>query len=211
MKKKKVIILAIILVIIILAIIAVSKFMTKNKKEETKLLDIYDNLISSESYMVTIEQDENNKTIMAKKRGKTVIDQYSGESRSTTLVKDGNTYLVLHDREEYYVYERNNVEQSILTDGLKELIDKTYTVGNEKVKGKNYDYEEYEGSTVFMISNTSSLNDEGVKTRLYFNKKSELVYVKTIYSEGSELLKINISNEVDDALFEIPSNYAEGN
>lgn len=211
MKKKKVITLAIILVIIILAIIAVSKFMTKNKKEDTKLLDIYDNLTSSESYMVTIEQDENNKTIMAKKGEKTVIDQYSGESRSTTLVKDGNTYLVLHDREEYYVYERNNVEQSILTDGLKELIDKTYTVGNEKVKGKNYDYEEYEGSTVFMISNTSSLNDEGVKTRLYFNKKSELVYVKTIYSEESELLKINISNEVDDALFEIPSNYAEGN
>ena len=62
-----------------------------------------------------------------------------------------------------------------------------------------------------MISNTSSLNDEGVKTRLYFNKKSELVYVKTIYSEGSELLKVNISNEVDEALFEIPSNYAEGN
>lgn len=211
MKKKKVIILAIILVILILAIIAVSKFMTKNKKEETKLLDIYDNLTSSESYIVTIEQDENNKTIMAKKGEKTVIDQYSRESRSTTLVKDGNTYLVLHDREEYYVYERNNVEQSILTDGLKELIDKTCTVGNEKIKGKNYDYEEYEGSTVFMISNTSSLNDEGVKTRLYFNKKSELVYVKTIYSEGSELLKVNISNEVDEALFEIPSNYAEGN
>ena len=52
---------------------------------------------------------------MAKKADKTIIDQYSKdsetkiESHTTTLVKDNNTYLILHDRKEYYVYEQNNV------------------------------------------------------------------------------------------------------
>ena len=49
---------------------------------------------------------------MAKKGDKTIIDDYTEESHTTTIVKDNNTYLVLHDREEYYVYEQNNVEQN---------------------------------------------------------------------------------------------------
>lgn len=207
-KKKKIITIAMIIAVII-AIIVLSRIIRKDEAQGTKVTDIYNNLISSEQYMVTIEQNEINKTIMAKNGDKTVIDQYSEESRSTTLVKEGNTYLILHDREEYYVYEKNNVEQSILTDGLQELMDKQYTTGIEKIKGKKYDYEEYNGSTVFMISNTFSLNEENVKTRLYFNKDSQLVYIKTIFGENSELLKISISNNVDNALFEIPSNYAE--
>ena len=96
-----------------------------------------------------------------------------------------------------------------LTDGIKELLNKKYTVGNEKIRGKNYTYEEYEGSTVFMISNTPQLNEEGVKTRIYFSKDSKIAYVKTIFGDQDELLKVKLSNDVDNALFEIPANYAE--
>lgn len=209
MKKKKVIILAIIILIIVFAIIVVSKFISNNKNQETKIQAIYDSLNKNNAYSLTIEQNDNNKRIMAKKDDKTIIDQYSEDSRITTLVKDDNTYLILHNKEEYYLYERNNIDQSILTDGLKDLLNKSYTIGSEKVKGKKYNYEEYEGSTVFLISNPLSLNEDEIKTRLYFNKKDELEYVKTIYGEESELLKIDLTYEVDDSLFEIPSNYAE--
>ena len=146
---------------------------------------------------------------MAKKDDKTSIDQYSGDSHSTTLVENGNTYLVLHDRKEYYIYERNNVEQSILTDGLKDLLGKSYTVGTEKIQGKNYNYEEYDGSTVFMISNTPQLDEDGVKTRIYFDKNSNIAYIKTIFGEQSELLKVKLTYDADDSLFEIPADYAE--
>ena len=151
----------------------------------------------------------------AKKADKTIIDQYSKdsetkiESHTTTLVKDNNTYLILHDRKEYYVYEQNNVEQNILTDGIKEVVDKDFTTGEEKVKGKKYDYEEYNGSTMFMITNTLELNEADIKTRFYFDKNGNLTYIKTIYGEDEELLKVNLEKDVDDSIFEIPSDYAE--
>lgn len=212
MKKKKLIIVAVIALIIIgIVITCIMFFGNKEDNKETNLIKIHDNLTSSQTYLFTMKQNDNNKTIMAKKADKTVIDQYLEDSHSTTLVKDGNTYLVLHDREEYYVYLKNNVEQTILTDGINELIGKEYTTGTEKVKGKKYSYEEYNSSTIFMLSNNLTLNEEGVKTRFYFNKDNELVYIKTIHGEEQELLQIEISNEVDDSLFEIPSNYAEGN
>ena len=210
MKKKKIRTLIIALLVIILAIIILVKVIgKKDGNQESKLVNIYNELSTSSTYICTIEQNDNNKTIMAKKDSKTAIDQYSGESHTTTIVDSENTYLVLHDRQEYYIYKGNNVEQSILTDGIKDLLNKKYTVGNEKIRGKNYTYEEYEGSTVFMISNTPQLNEEGVKTRIYFSKDSKIVYVKTIFGDQDELLKVKLSNDVDNALFEIPANYAE--
>ena len=156
-----------------------------------------------------MEYDENTKIIMAQKDGKTIIDQYSENSHTTTIIKDNNTYLVLHDREEYYVYEQNNVEQSILTEGLKEIVDKEFIVDTEKVSGKKYLYEEYAGSTMFMLSNTLDISEEEIKTRFYFDNDDNLVYVRTIKGVNQELVKIKIEKEVDDSIFEIPSNYAE--
>ena len=156
-----------------------------------------------------MEQNNDNKTIMAKKEDKTIIDQYSKNNHSTTIVKDNNTYLVLHDREEYYIYEQNNIEQSILTDGLEEIVNKEFTTGTDKVKGKRYTYEEYAGSTMFMISSTLDINEEDIRTRFYFDNNNNLVYIQTIKGAKQELLKINIEKEVDDSIFEIPSTYAE--
>ena len=96
-----------------------------------------------------------------------------------------------------------------LTDGIKEVVDKDFTTGEEKVKGKKYDYEEYNGSTMFMITNTLELNEADIKTRFYFDKNGNLTYIKTIYGEDEELLKVNLEIDVDDSIFEIPSDYAE--
>lgn len=146
---------------------------------------------------------------MAKKDDKIIIDQYSKDSHTTTLVKDNTSYLILHDRKEYIIYGPNIIEQNILLDGLKQFEGKECTKGNEKVKGKKYDYEEYSGSSMFMVNNSLDINEEDIKTRFYFDKKDKLVYIKTIYGEEQEILKVKLEKNVDDALFEIPSDYAE--
>lgn len=209
MKKKNAIRLIIVILIVIAVVIVISKI-TANKDTDTqRLAQLYNDLNTTQTYLFEMEQSDNNKTIMAKKGDKTIIDQYSQDSHATTIVKDNNTYLVLHDREEYYIYENNNVEQSILTDGLSEIVGKEFTTGTEKVNGEKYSYEEYAGSTMFMISNSLDVNEEEIKTRFYFDDDNNLVYITTIKGTTQELLKIKIEKEVDDSIFEIPSTYAE--
>ena len=213
-KNKRIPLIVVILVIIVIAF-CIFKLVGNKEDRSQKLAKIYEELNNNQTYLFEMEQNSSNKTIMAKKGDETIIDQYSKDSESkteshtTTLVKDNNTYLILHDRQEYYVYQQNNVEQNILTDGIKEVIDKEYTTGEEKVRGKKYKYEEYNGSTMFMITNTLELDESSIKTRFYFDNNENLTYIKTIYGEESELLKVKLENNVDDSLFEIPANYAE--
>ena len=175
MKKNKRIPLIVVILIIIVIIFGIFKLVGNKEDKSQKLAKIYEELNDNQTYLFEIEQNTSNKTIMAKKGDETIIDQYSKdsetkvESHTTTLVKDNNTYLILHDRQEYYVYQQNNVEQNILTDGIKEVIDKEYTTGEEKVRGKKYKYEEYNGSTMFMITNTLELDESSIKTRFYFD------------------------------------------
>ena len=156
-----------------------------------------------------MEKNDDNKVILAKKENNTIIDQYSKENHSSTIVKDNSTYLVLHNREEYYIYENNNVNQNILIDEIKGIVEKTYTTGTERIKGKKYDYEEYAGSTIFTISNTLDENQENVKTRFFFDNEGNLTYIKTMTMDNQELVKVKLEMQVDDKIFEIPSNYAE--
>ena len=72
-----------------------------------------------------------------------------------------------------------------------------------------YYYEEYSGSTMFMVSSSLEVDEADIKTRFYFDKNDNLVYIKTIYGGKQELLKINLQKEAEDKLFEIPSHYAE--
>lgn len=208
MRKKNII--EVVAIILIVAVIIGVFTLIKTKKSATKrLAQLYNELNTNQTYLFEMEQSDDNKTIMAKKGEKTLIDQYSKDNHTTTIVKDNNTYLVLHDREEYYVYENNNVEQSILTDGLGEIIGKEFTTGEEKINGKRYSYEEYSGSTMFMTSSILDVDEKDIKTRFYFNNDDNLVYVRTIKGTNQELLKISVNKEVDDSIFEIPSNYAE--
>lgn len=210
-KKKIVLMIVVILLVIVGIVVGISIFKKNDENKESKLKSIYDKLLDCQEYSFKIELNENNKTIMAKKGGQTVIDQYTDgdDGHSTTLIKDEDTYLIKHAREEYYIYRRNNIEQYLLTDGLKEIINKEYVVGTEKVNGKKYSYEEYSGNTFFTSLNALNINENDVKTKFYFNKDNNLVYIKTTYGENEELLKIELTYSAADSLFEIPSNYAE--
>ena len=208
MKKKKGISLVLIVLIVVGIIILGGKLLNR-KDGKNKLANLYEELNASQTYLFEMEQSDKNKTIMAQKGDQTIIDEYSNDNHTTTIVKNNNTYFILHNREEYYFYEQNNVEQNILIDGIGDVVQKDFITGTDKVKGKKYDYEEYNGSTMFMISNTVETNEEDIKTRFYFDKEDNLVYIQTIKGAKQELLKVNIQKEVDDSIFEIPSNYAE--
>ena len=216
MKKNKRIMIIVIILVIIGIIFGISKIIGNKNKKIQELAQIYNELSSSQTYQFEWEQNENNKTIMAKDGDKILIDQYSKEAESTiqnhskTLIKDNVTYFILPDRKEYYVYEGNTVDQtSFLTDGIKDIMSKEYNKGTEKVRGKRYDYEEYNGSSMFLIDNSLNLEENDIKTRSYFDKKGKLVYIKTIYGDKHELLKVSLTKDVDNSVFEIPADYAE--
>lgn len=215
MKKNKGISLVIIILVIIGIIFCISRIINKKNDQTQKLSKIYEDLNSSQTYQFEWEQNNSNKTIIARDEDKTLIDQYSKEddtanqSHTKTLIKDNVTYLILPDRKEYYVYEGNNVDQTFLTDGIKDIMSKEHTNGTEKVRGKKYDYEEYDGSSMFLLSNSLNLDENDVKTRFYFDKKGNLVYIKTIYGDQHELLKVSLNKSVDSSVFDIPSDYAE--
>ena len=215
MKKNKRINLIVIILVIIGIIFFVSKIVGNKNSKVQELAKVYNKLNSSQAYQFKWEQNDNNKTIIIKDGDKTLIDQYSKEEDSATqnhtktLIKENSTYLILPDRKEYYIYEGNNVDQTFLIDGIKEILGKEYTKGTEKVKGKKYKYEEYSGSTMFLLSNSLNLDENDVKTRFYFDSKDNLVYIKTIYGDKHELLKVSLTNDIDSSVFEIPADYAE--
>lgn len=215
MKKNKRISLIVIILVIIGIIFFVSKIVGNKNSKVQELAKVYNKLNSSQAYQFKWEQNDNNKTIIIKDGDKTLIDQYSKEEDSATqnhtktLIKENITYLILPDRKEYYIYEGNNVDQTFLIDGIKEIMGKEYTKGTEKVKGKKYKYEEYSGSTMFLLSNSLNLDENDVKTRFYFDSKDNLVYIKTIYGDKHELLKVSLTNDIDSSVFEIPADYAE--
>ena len=215
MKKNKRINLIVIILVIIGIIFFVSKIVGNKNSKVQELAKVYNKLNSSQAYQFKWEQNDNNKTIIIKDGDKTLINQYSKEEDSATqnhtktLIKENSTYLILPDRKEYYIYEGNNVDQTFLIDGIKEIMGKEYTKGTEKVKGKKYKYEEYSGSTMFLLSNSLNLDENDVKTRFYFDSKDNLVYIKTIYGDKHELLKVSLTNDIDSSVFEIPADYAE--
>lgn len=212
MKKRKVIVIISIIVLIVIALIIAIISINNKRDDVSKLKPIFEKINSSSAYKFTAEKNDEEKTIMAKKGNQTLIDQYFSGVHRTTLVKDDTTCYILHDREEYYIYENSNIEQTILEDAIADLLQRTYTTGTEKVFGKKYDYEEYNGSSAFLLTNLRDVNEENIKTKLYFDKNDNLKYIKTIYGENEEeLLNIDIQYEVEDSMFEIPSNYAEGN
>lgn len=214
MKKRIIIIASIILIIgIIVGIIFILN------RPSDRLKNMYNKMISKQEYIFTrSSQNGETKTITMKKGDKTKIDMYNSGDYTTTLIKDGNTYLISHKNKEYYTYTNNKIDEEILIEEFKRIIDKEYKVGREKIYGKTYYYEEFSGITDFLIESYKDMNLETAKTRFYFKGK-DLQFIKTIYqtvdsetgetTNIEELLKANIQYDVEDNVFEIPSEYAE--
>lgn len=203
----------------IVAIIVIVVLMRGTQDKTSKLSKVYEKMVTNQEYVFTrYDFEEKNKIITYRKADKTLIDMYNTGEHLSTLVLDGDTYLIRHENKEYYVYPNNNIDEEVLTDTLKEIVELEYTTGEEKIYGKTYKYEEYSGVSDFLISTSRDMDTSSVKTRFYF-KGNELAYLKTIYdvvneetgekTQTEELQTVKVEYQVEDSVFEIPADYAE--
>ena len=210
-KKIKRTIKIIIPIIIIIAIIIAIIIIRNNSQPEVQLLsELYNQLSSNTSYQFQKEKDANNKTIIARDGNNAVIDNYTSGTHTTTIIKDNTTTYITHEKEEYYIYNNTNIDINVVESWLTDVVSREYITGEEKIRGKKYYYEEYQGTTMFTDTNVLNDDESQVKTRFYFDKDNKLVYIRTIFSQmEEETLKVEISNDIEKSLFEIPSEYIE--
>ena len=213
-------ILAGIIATIIIIITVIIVVVTINKQPKvSKLSNVYQKMIENQTYSFTrYDFEEKNKTITSRKADKTLIDMYNSGEHLSTLILEGDTYLILHENKEYSVYVNNSQDEEILTKELEEITKLEYTEGKEKIYGKTYKYEEYKGVSNFLIYADNNMDTNSIKTRFYFNGK-DLVYLKTMYDivnaetgerkQVEELQTVKVEYEVEDKIFNIPENYAE--
>lgn len=206
LNKKKV---AMVLGIFIILLVLIGVILVVNANKKTKVSKLYDDLIKNQTYLFNMKNDNNYEITVAKKDSKTCIDN-NGEERTTTLIKDGTTYLISHSSKEYYIYNSNVEEENIITDMLQGLKEEKCNKGKEKINGRSYKYEEYNSFAGFMTSTSKDIDENTVKTRFYFDG-NKLVYIKTLLDGEEELLETQVSHDVPEELFEIPSDYAESN
>lgn len=214
-KKKKIILITVASIIVLILIVGIVGYVisrnnnksTQGQNDNSDILSLYNELQQKGSFLVSLSKDDNNKMEFAKQNDKVYIDTTYNGVESEYIIKDGNTYLLKDDSKTYYTYSNNQVDLNKITNALNEIKDLEYQKGKEEVNGKKYDYEEYSTLTEFALEDFS--NDKNVKTRFYFDNNN-LIYIKTISDEKQELLSFELSDKVDNNLFEIPSDYKEG-
>lgn len=217
MDKKKKAIIAVIVLIVLLVILGVVWFFVFNKNggngqnsnnaESSKVSKLYEILQADNSFSFELTLDDENYMYYAKSNDMAYTDTSFNGKETKYIIKDGNSYLLQDDTKTYYTYSNNQTNLNMVIRGLEEVKDLEYETGREELNNKNYSYEEYSGLTDFAMGDFTE--DSGdVKTRFYFDG-DKLVYIKTIEGDKQELLKVNISNDVDQKLFQIPSDYSE--
>lgn len=211
MSKKSMILFS--LIIIILIIIALVCIFKKEKKD--KVLNMYDKIRNSQNFTFTMEEKSDEidyKVVMAQRGTDVCIDMFSSDEHTTTLVYQNEAYFIMHEKQEYYNYEDEEIESNIVLSGLHNMTKKEYTSGREEIQGKSYYYEEFDNETTDFIIYANTNETSKVKTRFYFDN-DKIVYIKNIVMSEDfsqeELIKVDLKYDVDEGLFEIPSDYAE--
>ncbi len=210
MKKSKI---AIMLVVLLVVIVVLFVLIFPQDKTD-RVLSMYNNIQENQNYTFSMEEvnSETQYKISITQRGTDVnIDMQTENEHTSTLVVEGHVYFIMHDEQEYFNYDSDDTDGDIILSGLKDISNVEYENGREKIFGQNYYYEEFEGISSFLILLNAN-EDSIIKTRFYFDG-DEIVYIKNIVTnedmELEELLKVTLEYDIDDSLFEIPSNYAE--
>lgn len=216
MNKKKKITLIIIAIIIVLLIIAgvvywigciIKKGNTTLNGNTSKVNALCSELKEKQAFSFKTTLDDQNTVYYAKKDNMAYVETTYQGDKSKFITKNGNAYLLIDDQKTYYTYQNNETDLEKITLQLENITQIEYVEGKEKIEDKNYQYEEYKGTTEFLVKDITTTEEKG-KTRFYFDG-NKLVYIKTIIEDYEETLKVDISYSVDDKLFEIPSDYTE--
>ena len=212
-KKYKLFITSICIIVAIIIVILIGYIVTNNQEEnvtKNRLANMYEKMIQDETYSITFQLNDNNKYTVSRKGDVANIDTYKNGKHTTDIIKDGNTYLLMYNTKKYYTYQNNVTELGKLTNQLNEIIQSQEPEkGQEKIDGRNYRYEEYKGVSDFLMNTDEEISEENTNTRFYFDG-DDLEYIKTIMEDKSELIRVDVSYDVDDNIFEIPSDFQEG-
>ena len=213
MDKKKIVIISVCVLVALMIIGVAIYFTTRNVTEsanENKLSKMYDKMMQDETYSITFTLNDENKYTVSRKGNMANIDMYSHGNHTTHIIKDGNTSLLIYSTKTYYTYQNNEIELTELANELNEIIQgQEPEKGKEEIEGKTYNYEEYKGTSYFLMNADEEISEDNTSTRFYF-KGDELKYIKTIMGEKSEQIQVDVSYNVDNSLFEIPADFQEG-
>lgn len=211
-KKQKIFIISICVIVAIIIVALIGYVITTNQEANTnknRLSNMYEKMMQNETYRITFQLDDNNKYTVSRKGSLANIDTYHNGSHTTDIIKDGNTYLLMYSTKKYYMYQNNETELAELSNTLNEIIQSQEPEkGQEKIDGHNYRYEEYKGVSEFLMNADENVSEEEINTRFYFDG-DDLKYIKTIMGDTSELISVNVSYDVTDDIFEIPSDFQE--
>ena len=217
LKKPMIIIGIIILVVVIIGVIifALSSKNKTNKTEQTESVEIqknYEKIANSKEMTFTITLDENNKETIVIKDGQAYKETTRNGVTYKYIVKGNDTYFVDDSNKTYYTYKNNTEISTEIQQKLSKLKEMSSNTRKEKVKGKNYQYDEFEKYQDFLINNKIAATDlTKAKTTIYYDN-DKIVYMKTIAGDEEELLKVDISyGTVKNDYFNIPSEYKDGN
>ena len=211
-KRKKTILIVIVAVICIIAIVAGLFILLKKEKIE-KVSNYYEKLKSASSYNFIAVLNDENTTNYTREGNKAYIDSTYKGRNSKYIIKDGNTYLLKDNDKSYYTYTNNEIELYKIENQFYNIKDNDAVSGKENIDGTKYKYEEFKGYTSFYFNSIDEgVNEDNIKTRFYFDKENNLVYIKTIIDENTEqLVKIDYSENINKDVFEIPSDYEKMN
>ena len=213
MNKKKIIIISIIAVLLIVAVaIGIYMFVENKNKEQQNISivnEIYSDLQSREEYTFEEILDENNRLYYAKSQDKAYLEIITDGKKAKYIIKDNNTYYLDEENKVYYTYLNDQENVNMIMDKLIDLKDLEYTSSIETIGSKNYFYQQYENVDYFLFDTSKVVeNEENVSTIFYYKNK-KLEYIRTIEGEETELLKVNITYDVNQNLFEIPEGYVQ--
>ena len=218
-KNKKILIIVISIILILAVILGIIFLVSKNKQGNTneiqeaqKTEKVYEEVSKANQITFTCTLDDKNKETIIVKDNNAYKETTKDGKTSRYIVKDGNTYFLDEDSKKYYTYNNNTSILIELKQQLEKLQDLSKEAGKERIKGKNYSYEEFEQYQGFLINNKITVTDlTKAKTRIYYDN-DKIVYIKTIAGDEEELLKVDISyNQVNDDYFNIPDEYKDGN
>lgn len=218
-KNKKILIIVISIILVLAVILGIIFLVSKNKQGNTneiqeaqKTEKVYEEVSKANQITFTCTLDDKNKETIIVKDNNAYKETTKDGKTSRYIVKDGNTYFLDDDSKKYYTYNNNTSILIELKQQLEKLQDLSKEAGKERIKGKNYSYEEFEQYQGFLINNKIAVTDlTKAKTRIYYDN-DKIVYIKTIAGDEKELLKVDISyNQVNDDYFNIPDEYKDGN
>ena len=212
-KKHKLFITSICIIVAIIIVVLIVYIVTKNQEEsasKNRLANMYERMIQNETYSITFQLNDKNKYTVSRKGDVANIATYNDGKHTTNIIRNGDTYVLMYNTKRYYTYQNNVTGLGELSNQLNEIIQSQEPEkGQEKIDGRNYRYEEYKGVSDFLMNTDEGISEENTNTRFYFDG-DDLEYIKTIMEDKSELIRVDVSYDVDDNIFEIPSDFQEG-